>query len=783
MPLLFTMAMFSGKTITQVSSVTYNIAGAVSERADFLRQTLTYLNAADERIGEKLPRMYLHSLGTRLKRAYRYAARIPQGLPTASIQLWEYRDFEEAVQALVDASDGAGRYVVEDAYFTSGDVAPSIEKYLQRTYGWDPVTRRMANPPAGFAQNAGLLWRYNSTGQSGTMPRTYTIEFRHLVTNATPDLVVEVSLEALTGTDKAVLVAFLSETVTGVRSDTTTTRAFQTGDTAGTSTTSTTATVGGKTTITTTETTITTDGTTTTVRTRISDTTRSERIPRHYNLGTGEWPTLDQLWSQRSLVEQTFFPSVPLRVDGRDLLADRLEDTETAIQIRRLCSLMGVDARLLRDQVNGNQNVSDIDYAFLVAGANMNTESQAEMDYLFRFWDMCRQRQTVTDEQHAAWLAQDPAVRPKPVTNTLEIADPQSKNGAYKVWIEWDYIKKETVAGLVTPTARVGDLTITNGATVEHQIGTGDSLWSLDSTVVSIRRQISTTHYEELQISGAVHKNDVYQGKVVETLARNARANPAEHEGFIVPLHMGIFDTMPLVQRTQFAQECLHMVFNCYVSMRQKWYQTSAFKVVLAIIGIIIIAASWGSATPAVTAAYTAMFGAFAMFMYVLANIAFSYLVSYLLGKWQGGFESVFGEKWAGVVMAVVAIALSSSSGSWSNTSFLQTAVRILDIASQLFAAYAKGVSIERLGEFNAFLDQAGEDKKLLDKLSSEFFGKDDLVSVDYLLQLQKTLREDSPAVFLSRTLMTGQDVVDMSLGMVSEMVSLQTTPRLPGIV
>ena len=84
--------------------------------------------------------------------------------------------------------------------------------------------------------------------------------------------------------------------------------------------------------------------------------------------------------------------------------------------------------------------------------------------------------------------------------------------------------------------------------------------------------------------------------------------------------------------------------------------------------------------------------------------------------------------------------------------------------------------------KFDAFMDKAEEDKKLLDKLSNEFFGENDLVSIDYLLQLQKTLREDSPTTFLSRTLMTGSDVVDITLGQISEMASMNLNPRLQGI-
>jgi len=246
---------------------------------------------------------------------------------------------------------------------------------------------------------------------------------------------------------------------------------------------------------------------------------------------------------------------------------------------------------------------------------------------------------------------------------------------------------------------------------------------------------------------------------------------------------------MTLIKRTQLAQECIYLVFNCYVKVKQKWYQTGVFKIILAIVLILVIIFTWGTATPAATAVWGAATLATSIGITIaMANLIMSfvigYLVSYLLGKWSAGFESVFGKKWAAVVIAVISIvATAYSGGGFANSgSWLKTAVQIMDIASQLFSAYAKGASLELKDEYDAFMDRAKEDRELLDKLSSEFFGEGDLVSVDYLLQLQKTLREDSPTIFLARTMMTGSDIVDITLGQISEMVTMNTSPRLQGI-
>ena len=793
------MGLFSGKTITTVSSVTYNIAGDQEGRQNFLKQSLIFLNAADESIGEKLPRMYLNSLGVKIKRAYKHAALSAQGLPTASVQLWEYQEFEDAVQSMLDAAHGPDRYKVLDAYLTQGSVAPGIESYLNQKYGWDAITGLMATPPAGFASDAVVTWYHTTNyypdeyedlpGYTPQTNRSYSLEFRHEAENEDPDLVVVVTLDADAETNDSLLMAMVSEWVQSTRSDQTISRAFIAGDVDDIVETESLSEAGSRVTKTTTTVTTDTNGTTTTVRTRIVDATTSEAVLHKYQLGTGDYPELDTIWLSRSNIEKTYFPSLLFRVDNWDMMHERHEEAESYKATKKVCALMGIDALGIRDTINSNPNIGDIDYAFLQAGANMNTESQAEMEYLFRFWEMCMGRQTATQADLAAWEALGYSNRPKPKTNRLNIQDDQTLNGAYKVAIEWDYINKVVVTGTISPTARIGQLDIVRGSTVRYEYTIGPARWMMDSTVVSIRKQINSTQYEEIQISGAVHKNDAYQGYTVETLAADARSNPTEHEGFLVPLHMGIFDSMPLTKRTQLAQECVYMVFNCYKKTKQKWYQTSAFKWILAIILIIITIVTWGAATPATTAVWgaatlAATIGVTIAIANLIMSFVIGYLVSYLLGKWSAGFISVFGEKWGRIVMAVIQIVVSyySAGGDISSQGWLKTAVQIIDVASQIFAAYVKGATVVQQAEYDAFMDKAEADKKALEKLSSEFFGENDLVSIDYLLQLQKTLREDSPTTFLTRTLMTGSDVVDITMGQISEMCSMNLAPRLQGI-
>lgn len=788
------MGLFSSKKKINVSSVVYNIAGEAKNRSQFLKENLTYLNAADLSVGENLPGMYRNSTGVGFKRAYSFAASLPQGLPTASMQLYENRQLEEAVQALLDAEHGAGIYFVEDSYFSLGGASTGAEQYLNNAFGWDSVTGEMTRPAPGMPFDADVQWaEYSRPMQGDTSPHEnnyFTMEFRNDPSSVLPDYSVNVARKTSLYTQQDTLITHALEYLKTLRSDLTASRDWAPGDVAGTIETVTEIGTGNSKVTTKTTVITTTDGTTTSVRTIIEDTSFSGSKTFSHVLGLGLWPTLDTLFANRALLDAGFFPVIPLRVDNQDLMRDSQKKTLAYKQKIRLGKLLGADVPTLVGQINDNPNIKDIDHAFLVAGANMNTESQAEMDYLFRFWDMCR----TSHQQHGAaeydtWKGMPAAVRGKPNMNVLEIKDPQSLEKAYKITIEWNSIQKVLTTGEVLPGARIGQMRMVKGTPSTDSFFTKNNSFNVDNTTVTIMKQVSETQYEEIRINGAIHKNYVYEGKVVETTAANARTDADDHGGFLVPIFMPIFSAMTMVKRTQLSRECMYMVFNSYVVTKKKWYQKGIFKLVLAIVLIVVsVIAPWSA--PVTTAVWSAtMLGITftSVILYALVKVAVGYVISFIIGKLQGDLVKLLGERWGRVFATVAAVVATIYAGGSNLTAFvssgLQSAVNILGAVNQAFSAYTQGALIEKAQDFKAFMEGIKEKQKTLDEMTQSFFGNPaDGLSVESLLQIQQLLREESPDVFLTRTLLLGSDVANMTLDMVSDMVSLDVNTRLPGI-
>jgi hypothetical protein len=246
------------------------------------------------------------------------------------------------------------------------------------------------------------------------------------------------------------------------------------------------------------------------------------------------------------------------------------------------------------------------------------------------------------------------------------------------------------------------------------------------------------------------------------------------------------------------AQEALHIVFNCYVARKQKWYETGIFKVILFIVMIVIIYFSWGTATPYVTAGYTALYGALvvalgatlaaalAALIMALIIVAIGMAIQYLAGEAGKWAAEHWGPEWGAVVQIVATIALSygigqlgSMGGVFSALSAFQVSTSVLQIGMQVLtamSAYTQYTYVALQNEINDWSKQfAGENNPLeqVNKLMQEMFPE--LTDI----QIAALPRPESEEEFLGRTLTTTDGLTGKLFVPVYDMVDLTLTPRL----
>jgi hypothetical protein len=368
--------------------------------------------------------------------------------------------------------------------------------------------------------------------------------------------------------------------------------------------------------------------------------------------------------------------------------------------------------------------------------------------------------------------------------------------------VSWSSIEESTHVGLGKPDAKMGDLWWTRGETVEYteflyggKNGAGEGFRTLKREYVILNWQDSLTTYRSIALHGLAHNNIVYKGKGVETTAIEALDDPDE-SGFLVPLHDGIMKLLSLKDSTQMATACTYVVFNCYQVVKQKWYQTTWFKVVLIIAVVVFTVVTAGAGSPSVgllgpAAAVGASLGAAATVAVLVGTIANAIAAMLLTKIIMMGATALFGEKVGaivGAVASIVAIAygsgqISASSGMAANFSSLATAENILKLtmsAGKGYAEYIQSGIQETLTKTDELLANYEDESRRIAQAYKDNLGDNGLINIDPMaLTNALGFIPEASKDFLARTLLTGSDIADMTSSMISNFAAMTTTVEL----
>jgi len=248
----------------------------------------------------------------------------------------------------------------------------------------------------------------------------------------------------------------------------------------------------------------------------------------------------------------------------------------------------------------------------------------------------------------------------------------------------------------------------------------------------------------------------------------------------------------------QLAQEAMHIVFNCYVARKQKWYETAAFKVILAFIAVVIILFSWGTAAPYVTSLYTGIYAAVgavivnvtiaaavAALLTAIVLVAVSITIQFLAkeaGEWAA---EKWGPAWGAVVQIVAAIALSYGAGALGvGPGFAMTAATVADtvlmVGLQLLTAMATYTEYtyvaiqDEIKTWQNFAQAENNPLEQVNELMAEMFPE--------LTDIQKAVTMPKPEnldEFLGRSLTTTDGLTNKLFLPIYDMTDLTLTPRL----
>ena len=484
-----------------------------------------------------------------------------------------------------------------------------------------------------------------------------------------------------------------------------------------------------------------------------------------------------------------FYPFIPLRINNKSVFEAGSPATGKEDEIREAWKKgLGGDIDDALTEIEANPSLGDIDYAYLVFGVSLNTQSNVEKQYLFEFFRTLAGRQTTTAADFTNYQAtndtlgnqlrelnvdspllnnrafNDPinpgylqgvdvgtqSVAPQ-ITN-IHLTLPTPELGVLDMKISWSDISETRATGKAFAGAKVGEVEVKEGIAYNERtvLGfiNGEFASSNPVTGLTIRKQINSLEYIEIKIQGLMHKNLIYKGKSVDITAREAMADPDE-SGFIIPLHEPTLKRLGSVISTELARESFILVFNSYQVVKTKWYQKGIFKVLLAIVIAIVVAVVFYYFGPEAAAATAeggfgllggaATVGALLGFTGVLAiavgaavNAVAALIVLQVIGSVAG---ELFGDKIGQIItlIAAVAISLGSGPGGWStgnmaanigNMASIDKLLMMTNATTDLVRLYQQSAYQKIMEETQKWSEDSQAKQKELEELMSEFDGK-----------------------------------------------------------
>lgn len=547
-----------------------------------------------------------------------------------------------------------------------------------------------------------------------------------------------------------------------------------------------------------------------------------------YKFGSGN-AVLDNMFTTDS-AGANYYPIVPIRLNNV-FISDYADTTLYKAAKKAFKKATASKFDDVETTIKDNPSIGDIDYAYAVFGVSLNVKEQSCRKYLYHFFKAISEEpgqltqgnyDTFLDEWDAAsasitawntWVNRpsgtrfdsdpEPVVLPYPVKpiNRMSITNGVNPQLNYRIELSWSFLYETTGSGLLKPDAKKNEIWLTTEPlddlvrifrANEDNPGNAAMLfsWRRATHYVVINWQVDLTTWKKITIHDLTYKNFIYGSLAVIYTGKEA-VESTEESGFIIPLHEGIYKSMGRKHNTQMATACCFLVFNSYLEVKTPWYATTAFKVLLIVVIVIItiiappVGAGAAKAAMA-TGTFLGLSGTAALIGGFIVNYVAAAIVTNLIMK---AATHVFGAKIGTIIGTIVSIAtlqvgnnfllgrsLTAGFGSMmSSINLLKLTIPIGNAYANYLGSVTKDLQIQSQKLNDEFTSKS---KEIEDKYK-EMFGDGVMLFDPKLLTEHNAVLGETPSAFLERTLMTGGDIVDMSLDMLHNFVDITLSTEL----
>ncbi len=528
-----------------------------------------------------------------------------------------------------------------------------------------------------------------------------------------------------------------------------------------------------------------------------------------YKLGSGN-ATLDALITPGDSLGQ-FFPFIPVRLDNV-FISETSAPTVYAQTKKAYKKATGSDIEDLITKLETNPDLGDIDYVFIQFGVSLNVVEDSCKQYLYKFFERLQASQAGGPSIYELWKAamidaegesttwgawkNAQSIETDPLYGTPEPTRPNVPDIAgnmiqitgttpvnYDIRLRWLYITNGSGLGLGKPGAKKGDLWFETLPPDEFNISAYSSPTATYNTLGSVDRirlywQTTTSTFSYLEIVGMSHANYVYGGKAVNISASQALAD-LDESGFIVPLHYDTWREVSLVHTSQMATACVFVVMNCYKEVSTPWYATGLFKILIVIVIAVVSVTLTGGTGLGLLGAHMAVgaaLGLTGLTAAIVGSIANALAAMILVTIIQEVAVDAFGPQIGFIIAAIAMIIVGSAASSFQsagsiavNWGDMLSIDNLMKLTSAVGSAVEASITQDITDLTKQMKDLETNAQKESEKIQQAYFNEfgygagqiDPMMLVDS--SSTSGILAESSNSFLSRTLMTGSDLAELS--------------------
>lgn len=535
-----------------------------------------------------------------------------------------------------------------------------------------------------------------------------------------------------------------------------------------------------------------------------------------YRIGSGNL-VLDNLIEPTATTHK-YFPFIPIRLENKFLSQTYYPDAYATSRraFRRAFGRTSTYDKLVK-KIAESESLKDIDHAYVVFAVPINTASESSKAYIWDFFDKIYVEGIASgkgttiegsafDEWYDNAVEVDESLESQDEWSDLSVEDAppvavatqlpedgfrikaaSNLPGRLDMEIRWNSIVRfENGSGLGKAGAKKGDIWFGASTIIQkpqRYLGLNNSV-----DQVTLYKQTDNAKWESMTFIGLRHFNHVYKHKSVE-IALTEALEDAEESGFILPLNYDVIKKMSIIDATQLSTEASLILFNSYKVKKTGLLGSFIFKLVLAIVVFIVFntvfPGSGGFAAAAVTA--IGVTGIAALIITAAISVLAGMLVAAILTPIA---KSIFGDKLGAIIGALATIALMAGAGNFANTgsfainfgamSTAQTLMTLTNAAVTAYSAYTGEVVKDTYGKIESMQKEFDKKSKEISALYAQNLGYGNASFNPLDLVSSASPFVETPDTFLSRTLLTGSDIAELSMSMLSNFCDITIDPNLP---